>query len=72
VREHWGSVGEFDNSAPSAAGDEAFQQWQASLLRLGASPSAAILLGEMTRATDVTCSLSCAFRRWSCIARAIG
>jgi class 3 adenylate cyclase len=53
VREHWGSVGEFDNSAPSAAGDEAFQQWQASLLRLGASPSAAILLGEMTRATDV-------------------
>ncbi|HEY7281348.1 MAG TPA: adenylate/guanylate cyclase domain-containing protein [Actinomycetota bacterium] len=53
VRERWGSVGEFDNAAPSAAGDEAFRQWEATLLRVGASPSAAILLGEMTRATDV-------------------
>src|SRR4029078_2929776 len=44
VREHWGSVGEFDNSAPSAAGDEAFQQWQASLLRLCASSRARTLL----------------------------
>ncbi len=53
VRGRWGSVGAFENAAPSAAGDEAFRQWQATLLRLGASPSAAILLGEMTRATDV-------------------
>jgi class 3 adenylate cyclase len=53
VRERWGSVDEFENAAPSAAGDEAFRQWEATLLRLGASPSAAILMGETTRATDV-------------------
>ena len=35
--------------APSLAHDEAFRQWYATLSRLGASPRAVLLLGEMTR-----------------------
>ena len=54
VRQSWGSTDAFNEiGSPSVGGDEGFRQWQATLMRLGASPSAAILLGEMTRATDV-------------------
>ena len=35
------------------AGDQAFLQWSATLMRLGASPRAVLLLGEMTKAVDV-------------------
>jgi len=53
VRQSWGSTDAFERSAPSVRDDPEFRQWQATLQRLGASPSAAILLGQMTRATDV-------------------
>jgi class 3 adenylate cyclase len=53
VMESWGSDFRMEHVAPSAAGDGAFRQWNRTLLRLAASPRAAILLAEMTRATDV-------------------
>jgi class 3 adenylate cyclase len=56
VRRGWGSADAFDafeQPSPSVLGDEAFRHWEATLMRLSASPSAAILLGEMTQATDV-------------------
>jgi class 3 adenylate cyclase len=54
VREDWGrTAGMITNAAPSMAGDSAFMDWAASLYRVGASPRAVLLLGEMTRAVDV-------------------
>ena len=54
VREDWGTTDRMsNNSAPSMAADSAFMQWAATLDRVGASPSAVLLLGEMTRAVDV-------------------
>jgi class 3 adenylate cyclase len=43
----------FEEAAPSAASDEGFRQWHSTLMRLSASPSSAVLLSDMTRATDV-------------------
>ncbi len=53
VRDHWGTPGGEEEGAPSMAGDTAFLQWSATLARLGASPRAILLLGEMTQSVDV-------------------
>jgi len=53
VRDHWGTPGGEEEGAPSMAGDTAFLQWSATLMRLGASPRAILLLGEMTQSVDV-------------------
>ena len=58
VHETWGKVGSFETADPSVAGDEAYRQWLATLMRLGASPRAVLLLGQMTRAVDVRPLLS--------------
>jgi alkylation response protein AidB-like acyl-CoA dehydrogenase len=48
VRNRWGSTANLDEND-----DPAFRDWQAALMRLGASPRAVLLLQEMTAATDV-------------------
>ena len=53
VRDGWGKTEGMERVAPSMAGDQAFLQWSATLMRLGASPRAVLLLGEMTMAVDV-------------------
>jgi class 3 adenylate cyclase len=53
VREDWGTTQREELVAPSMAGDRAFLQWSATLMRLGASPRAILLLGEMTKTVDV-------------------
>jgi class 3 adenylate cyclase len=53
VKEDWGTESSIEEIAPSLAHDEAFRQWFGTLGRLGASPRAVLLLGEMTRAVDV-------------------
>jgi class 3 adenylate cyclase len=53
VREDWGSTERMDAVAPSMADDAAFLQWAATLMRVGASPRAVLLLAEMTMAVDV-------------------
>lgn len=53
VRDDWGTTVRMETLAPSMAGDQAFQQWCASLMRVGASPRAILLLGEMTMSVDV-------------------
>lgn len=53
VRLDWGSSARVDLVAPSAAGDEAFRDWLVTLLRLGASPRAAMVLEDMSRLVDV-------------------
>ncbi len=59
VRDHWGTTGREEKMVePSMAGDQAFLQWTATLMRLGASPRAILLLGEMTEAVDVRPLLS--------------
>jgi len=57
VRDNWGKTGGIRNTAPSMAGDSAFMEWSATLARVGASPRAVMLLGEMTRAVDVRAQL---------------
>src|SRR4029077_21136445 len=53
VKADWGSETSIEEIAPSLAHDHAFRQWYGTLNRLGASPRAILLLGEMTRAVDV-------------------
>jgi class 3 adenylate cyclase len=53
VKDDWGTTKLIENTAPSLAHDEAFRQWYATLGRLGASPRAVLLLGEMTFSVDV-------------------
>jgi class 3 adenylate cyclase len=53
VHDEWATPARLEVIAPSAVGDEAFQQWLMTLNRLGASPRAAITLDEMTRRVDV-------------------
>ena len=53
VKEDWGKGKLIEEYAPSLAHDEAFRRWYATLDRLGASPRAILLLGEMTLAVDV-------------------
>ena len=49
----WGVDGLLADMAPSVAGDPAFRAWFGTLLRLGASPGAAIDLARMDGAIDV-------------------
>lgn len=53
VRDDWGTTERMESIAPSMVGDQAFLQWCATLSRVGASPRAILLLGEMTRSVDV-------------------
>ncbi len=53
VRDDWGTAERIAAVAPSMAGDQAFLQWAATLMRLGASPRAVLLLAEMTKTVDV-------------------
>jgi class 3 adenylate cyclase len=53
VREDWGRTERMENMAPSMVGDQAFLRWCATLARVGASPRAILLLGEMTRSVEV-------------------
>jgi len=54
VRDDWGKEAEtLRDVAPTRFDDEAFRRWWATLMRLGASPRAVLLLGEMTRSADV-------------------
>jgi class 3 adenylate cyclase len=53
VREDWGTTEPIERVAPSMVGDQAFLQWYATLMRVGASPRALLLLGEMTKSVDV-------------------
>jgi class 3 adenylate cyclase len=54
VKEDWGKeTDNLRNVAPSRTDDDEFRRWWATLMRLGASPRAVLLLGEMTMAVDV-------------------
>jgi class 3 adenylate cyclase len=53
VKEDWGRTDSMDDVAPSMADDAAFMQWAATLMRVGASPRAVLLLAEMTMSVDV-------------------
>jgi class 3 adenylate cyclase len=53
VKDHWGTTEREETVAPSMADDQAFLQWEATLMRLGASPRAVLQLGEMTKTVDV-------------------
>jgi class 3 adenylate cyclase len=54
VRDDWGNeAGTLRDVAPSRVDDDAFKRWWTTLMRLGASPRAVLLLGEMTMAVDV-------------------
>jgi pimeloyl-ACP methyl ester carboxylesterase len=54
VRDGWGKEADsLRNVAPSRVNDDEFGRWWATLMRLGASPRAVLLLGEMTMAVDV-------------------
>jgi class 3 adenylate cyclase len=53
VKEDWGREIRTADAVPSMVGDPAFLQWAATLMRVGASPRAILLLGEMTMSVDV-------------------
>jgi class 3 adenylate cyclase len=53
VRDEWGTTERMENIAPSMVADQAFMRWCATLSRVGASPRAILLLGEMTSSVDV-------------------
>jgi class 3 adenylate cyclase len=54
VKEDWGTE---RDSVASADLDEEFRQWLTALFRVGASPGAVLLLGEMTKSVDVRAML---------------
>jgi class 3 adenylate cyclase len=56
VRGEWGR--EAESAVQSDGPDPAFRRWLASMDRVGASPRAVLLLGEMTQAVDVRPLLS--------------
>jgi class 3 adenylate cyclase len=53
IKDDWGTAESIKAVAPSMADDVAFLQWCATLMRLGASPRAVLVLAEMTRSVDV-------------------
>jgi pimeloyl-ACP methyl ester carboxylesterase len=53
IIEHWGGPVGIEERAPSLADDEAFRDWWASYLRMGASPGAAVALTRMNAEIDV-------------------
>lgn len=52
VKEGWGKDDSFGVD-PSFADDQDFRRWWTTMMRVGASPRAVLLLGEMTRRVDV-------------------
>jgi class 3 adenylate cyclase len=56
VRDGWGKAERFENVVPSAGED--FRQWWTTMMRVGASPRAVLLLAEMTQNVDVRPLLS--------------
>jgi class 3 adenylate cyclase len=58
VKDDWGTTVREETVAPSMVDDQAFLQWSATLMRLGASPRAILLLGDMTKSVDVRPLLS--------------
>lgn len=53
VRRDWGKAVGLEERAPSMANDEAFREWWATYLRMGASPGAAVALTQMNAEIDV-------------------
>lgn len=53
MRSEWGGPVGIDERAPSLRGDEAFREWWATYLRMGASPGAAVALTKMNAEIDV-------------------
>ena len=49
----WGGTVDLSTLAPTRANDEAFAEWWAAYLRLGASPSAALALGRSNTEIDI-------------------
>ena len=58
VLETWGGPVGIEDRAPSRAEDQAFRDWWASYLRMGASPGAAVALTRMNAEIDVRGVLS--------------
>lgn len=53
MRRDWGKPVGIEERAPSLANDEAFRDWWATYLRMGASPGAAVALTKMNAEIDV-------------------
>ena len=53
MRRDWGKPVGIEERAPSLADDEAFREWWATYLRMGASPGAAVALTKMNAEIDV-------------------
>lgn len=53
MQREWGGPVGIDDRAPSLANDEAFREWWATYLRMGASPGAAVALTKMNAEIDV-------------------
>ena len=53
MRHDWGQPVGVEERAPSLAEDEAFREWWATYLRMGASPGAAVALTKMNAEIDV-------------------
>ncbi|MGH7322269.1 MAG: adenylate/guanylate cyclase domain-containing protein [Candidatus Rokuibacteriota bacterium] len=53
IEREWGGPVGLERWAPSAASDEAFRNWWATYLRLGASPAAAVAMVRMAAEIDV-------------------
>jgi pimeloyl-ACP methyl ester carboxylesterase len=53
ILDQWGGPVGLEERAPSMADDEAFREWWASYLRMGASPGAAVALTRMNAEIDV-------------------
>ncbi len=53
IQRDWGGDVDISTMAPSMAGDETFRQWWATLLRMGASPGAALTLAKMNSQADI-------------------
>jgi len=53
MQEQWGGPVGLEERAPSVADDQAFREWWATYLRMGASPGAALALTQMNAQIDV-------------------
>jgi len=53
IQEGWGGEVDLATMAPSKVGDERFQEWWSSYLRMGASPGAALALARMNTQIDI-------------------
>lgn len=53
IRRNWGGPVGIEDRAPSRVDDEAFREWWATYLRMGASPGAALALTQMNAQIDI-------------------